>query len=338
MKKLLALLLATAFVIAGIAPAQAGIVWEYDSNWVGQSYPAPWSTMDVNGSLREGETHSVSFSATIPAGATCEIWIVATTGVLFNTQGNTGSVSGSSSSLISGAAGTQQQYWTVFHCTQAVAPTFAGYSSRIAKVTFETPPPPVVVTPTTPIAKPTLAAVPATESSIVGGAQLTIAGTGLSTVTSVTVGGVNATVISKTESSVTIEIPASQVTGSVDIVVSTPQGSVTASSSIVYKALPIVKTKTLTGFTATAKALTAAQKGQVKALLTANPTLTELTCAAKTTGVKASKTELTKATTLAKATCAYAQTLKKSLVTKTSASQTLPKAKASRTVLLTLKN
>lgn len=528
MKKLISLFAAAAMIFAGIAPAQAGIVWEYDSRWVGQSYPATWSTMNVNGSLREGEAHTVSFSATIPTGATCEIWIVAIGGILYNTQGNTGAVSGVSNSIVSGAAGTQEQYWTVFHCTQAVAPTFAGYSSRIAQVTFEAAPQlgaptnfivsaqtattafatwgiangatgytvtatpggatcttaqnfcvisgltagetynfsvvatsgsatglavssgpvllrePVIVAvflsnlvlkagetataqyslqgtsanptitwyrcnstvgamPTPPSAsdcssvgsgasytltagdvgkyvtahvfvnntdpqgqmtavsntavlasgavapapvadpagKPTIVNIPNPIVSVAGGTQVTITGTGLAGVTSVTIGGVPALVVSKTDTTVVVQVPNSTKVGLADLTVTNAQGSVTSKSAIVYTTNPVLKitkTKSISGFTASSKALTSAQKSAVKSLITANPTLTQLSCAAKTVGVAASKSELAKAKSLATVTCAYAKSLKKTLVTSASASQSLPKSKASRSVLLTLKN
>jgi hypothetical protein len=192
-----------------------------------------------------------------------------------------------------------------------------------------------------PAGKPTIVNVVNPIVSVAGGTQVTITGTGLSGVTAVTVGGLPAIVVSKTDTTVVVQVPVSTKTGLADLSISNDKGSVISKSAIVYTTNPVLKvtkTKTITGFTASSKALTAAQKSAVKTLITVNPTLTELTCAAKTTGVKASKTELAKATTLAKATCAYAKTVKKTLVTKTSAAQTLPKAKASRTVLLTLKN
>jgi hypothetical protein len=192
-----------------------------------------------------------------------------------------------------------------------------------------------------PAGKPTIVNIPNPIVSVAGGTQVTITGTGLSGVTAVTVGGLPAIVVSKTDTTVVVQVPVSTKTGLADLTVTNDKGSVTSKSAIVYTINPVLKitkTKNITGFTASSKDLTAAQKSAVKTLITANPTLTELTCAAKTTGIKASKAELAKATTLAKATCAYAKTVKKTLVTKTSAAQTLPKAKASRTVLLTLNN
>ncbi len=192
-----------------------------------------------------------------------------------------------------------------------------------------------------PAGKPTVMNIPNPIVSVAGGTEVTITGTGLAGVTSVTVGGLQAIVVSKTDTTVVVQVPISTKTGVADLVVTNDKGSVTSKSAIIYTTNPVIKvtkTKTLTGFTASQKVLTAAQKTAVKTLVTANPTLTTLSCAAKTTGVAASKSELAKAKSQATATCAYAKSIKKSLIVSSSASQTLPKSKASRTVALTLKN
>ncbi len=192
-----------------------------------------------------------------------------------------------------------------------------------------------------PAGKPTIVNIPNPIVSVAGGTEVTITGTGLAGVTSVTIGGVPAIVVSKTDTSVVVKVPNATKVGLADLTVTNSKGSITSKSAIIYTTNPVIKvtkTKTLTGFTASQKVLTAAQKTAVKALITANPTLTILSCAAKTTGVAASKSELAKAKTLATATCAYAKSLKKTLIVSSSASQTLPKSKASRTVALTLKN
>lgn len=192
-----------------------------------------------------------------------------------------------------------------------------------------------------PAGKPTIVNIPNPIVSVAGGTEVTITGTGLAGVTAVTVGGLPAIVVSKTDTTVVVQVPLSTKTGLADLTVTNDKGSVTSKSAIVYTTNPILKitkTKSIAGFKASSKSLTSAQKSVVKTLITANPTLTQLSCAAKTVGVTASKTELAKAKTLATATCVYAKSVKKTLVTSISASQSLPKAKASRTVLLTLKN
>jgi hypothetical protein len=189
--------------------------------------------------------------------------------------------------------------------------------------------------------KPTVVNIANPIVSVSGGAEVTITGTGLASVTGVTVGGLPAIVVSKSDKSVVIKVPVSTKTGLADLIITNDKGSVTSSSAIIYANNPVVsvtKTKTITGFTARQKTLTTAQKTAVRALITANPTLTTLSCAARTTGVASNKTELAKAKTLATATCAYAKTLKKTLIVSSTASQTLPKSKASRSVALTLRN
>jgi len=192
-----------------------------------------------------------------------------------------------------------------------------------------------------PAGNPTIVNIPNPIVSVAGGTEVTITGTGLAGVTAVTVGGLPAIVVSKTDTTIVVQVPVSTKTGLADLTITNSKGSVTSKSAIIYTTNPVIKitkTKTITGFKAGQKVLTAAQKTAVKTLITANPTLTTLACAAKTTGVASNKTELAKAKTLATATCAYAKTLKKTLIVSSTASQTLPKSKASRTVALTFKN
>jgi hypothetical protein len=170
---------------------------------------------------------------------------------------------------------------------------------------------------------------------------VTITGTGLAGVTAVTIGGLPAIVVSKTDTTVVVQVPVSTKTGLADLTITNDKGSVTAPSAIIYTTNPVIKitkTRTITGFKAGQRVLTASQQAAVRALITANPTLTTLSCAAKTTGVRASAAELARTRTLATATCAYAKTLKKTLIVSSTATQTLPKSKASRTVALTLNN
>jgi len=192
-----------------------------------------------------------------------------------------------------------------------------------------------------PDGKPTVVNIPNPIVSVAGGTEVTITGTGLAGVTGVTVGGLPAIVVSKTDTTVVVQVPVSTKVGLADLTITNDKGSVTSKSAIIYALNPVIKitkTRTITGFKAGQKVLTAAQKTAVKSLISANPTLTTLSCAAKTTGVASNKTELAKAKTLATATCAYAKTLKKTLIVSSTASQTLPKSKASRSVALTFKN
>lgn len=192
-----------------------------------------------------------------------------------------------------------------------------------------------------PDGKPTVVNIPNPIVSVAGGTEVTITGTGLAGVTGVTVGGLPAIVVSKTDTTVVVQVPVSTKTGLADLTITNSKGSVTATSAIIYALNPVIKitkTKTITGFKAGQKVLTAAQKTAVRTLITANPTLTTLSCAARTIGIRASKAELARTKTLAAATCAYAKTLKKTLIVSSTATQALPKSKAARTVALTFKN
>jgi hypothetical protein len=192
-----------------------------------------------------------------------------------------------------------------------------------------------------PDGKPTVVNIPNPIVSVAGGTEVTITGTGLAGVTGVTVGGLPAIIVSKTDTTVIVLVPVSTKTGLADLTITNSKGSVTATSAIVYTTNPVIKitkSRTVAGFKAGQKVLTAAQKTAVRTLITANPTLTTLSCAARTIGIRASKAELARTKTLAAATCAYAKTLKKTLIVSSTATQALPKSKASRTVALTFKN
>jgi hypothetical protein len=192
-----------------------------------------------------------------------------------------------------------------------------------------------------PAGNPTIVNIPNPIVSVAGGTEVTITGTGLAGVTGVTIGGLPAIVVSKTDTTVVVQVPVSTKTGLADLTITNSKGSVTATSAIIYALNPVIKitkTKTITGFKAGQKVLTAAQKTAVRTLITANPTLTTLSCAARTIGIRASKAELARPKTLAAATCAYAKTLKKTLIVSSTATQALPKSKAARTVALTFKN
>jgi hypothetical protein len=192
-----------------------------------------------------------------------------------------------------------------------------------------------------PAGNPTIVNIPNPIVSVAGGTEVAITGTGLAGVTAVTIGGLPAIVVSKTDTTVVVQVPVSTKVGLADLTITNNKGSVTSKSAIIYALNPVIKitkTKTITGFKAGQKVLTAAQKTAVRTLITANPTLTTLSCAARTIGIRASKAELARTKTLAAATCAYAKTLKKTLIVSSTATQALPKSKAARTVALTFKN
>jgi hypothetical protein len=99
-----------------------------------------------------------------------------------------------------------------------------------------------------PAGKPTVVNIPNPIVSVAGGTEVTITGTGLAGVTSVTVGGLPAIVVSKTDTTVVVQVPISTKTGVADLVVTNDKGSVTSKSAIIYTTNPVIqvtKTKTI---------------------------------------------------------------------------------------------
>jgi hypothetical protein len=144
----------------------------------------------------------------------------------------------------------------------------------------------VVPTPS-PDGKPTIVAIPNATVPVSGGTEIIISGTGLAGVTSVTIGGVLAEIVSKTDNAITVKVPTSSQTGAADVVVTNDKGSATKASAVVYTSnqtpnpapttspvTPIspatgVVTKTLSiaNFAATQVTLSSAQKALVKKLI-----------------------------------------------------------------------
>lgn len=216
----------------------------------------------------------------------------------------------------------------------------------------------IAPTPTpAPDGKPTIISIPNPIVNISGGTQITITGTGLSGVTTVTLGGILTEVISRTDTSLVVKVPSSNQTGAVDVVVTNDKGSATKASAVIYTSTqnpnptpttppvtPVVpggvaaaKTLSISNFTAKQVTLSAAQKTSVKKLITTNPTLTKLVCTAKSTGPSMSAKDLAYAKSRAAATCAYAATLRKNLYVNSSGSAGISKTSL-RNVTLTLKN
>jgi hypothetical protein len=99
---------------------------------------------------------------------------------------------------------------------------------------------PIFVTSVADCPAPTVSGISVSTGSANGGSSVTISGTNLWNVNSVTVGGVQATITSLPNTgSVTIKTPAGNI-GAQAIVVSTPGPSVTASQSFTYSAPPVI--------------------------------------------------------------------------------------------------
>ena len=200
-----------------------------------------------------------------------------------------------------------------------------------------------------PEGKPVISNIPDKQVSVVGGTEIVINGTGFTGVTSVTVNGVAAKVVKSTDTSIVVSIPASTTQGLVDLVVTTPKGATTASSALAYVATPIAlpqpvvtvkvtKSASLKPFVAKVVILTAVQKKEIKAFVSANSKLNSLKCVATTSGVKKSSTELKAAVARAKNACAYAKSLNGALKSSFSGSQGMATGKVSKLVKLSLSN
>lgn len=192
-----------------------------------------------------------------------------------------------------------------------------------------------------PDGKPLIAEIPTRQISVVGGTTITITGTGFTGVTSVLVNGTAATVLSATDTTLVISVPASTQVGLVDLAVTTPKGTVTEASALAYVAKQASissKKKTLTGFSGSVTKLSTKQKAEIKAFVKANSTMPKLTCAASTVGVKKSSTEAKAALARAKAACSYAASVSKNVFTSSNGAQGKTSGKVSKLVTLTISN
>lgn len=89
------------------------------------------------------------------------------------------------------------------------------------------------------LAAPTITSVTPSTGSTAGGQSVTLSGTGLSGATAVTLGGSAASITANTASAITITTPA-HASGAVNVVVSTPAGTVTATNGYTYGSGPSV--------------------------------------------------------------------------------------------------
>lgn len=176
--------------------------------------------------------------------------------------------------------------------------------------------------PADPDGKPAVNDISNREVSIEGGTSIVLSGTNLGGVTSVTINGVEAKIVSKSDSSVTITVPPSTgKSGLVDLAVTNSVGTAMAPSAISYVTKPTVsyptKTGSISGFSATGYVLSVTQKLAIKKLVSSVPAYTQISCTGDVVGVKASAAQKSLALKRANATCNYAKTINKSLVVKT---------------------
>jgi hypothetical protein len=192
-----------------------------------------------------------------------------------------------------------------------------------------------------PDGKPLIAEIPTRQISVVGGTTITINGTGFTGVTSVLVNGVAATVISATDTTLIISVPASNQVGLVDVAVTTPKGTATEASALAYVAKQATissKSKVLTGFTGSTTKLSSKQKSEIKAFVKANASLPKLVCSASTVGVKKSTAETKAALSRARAACSYAASLSANIFVASKGSQGKTTGSVKKLVALTLSN
>jgi titin len=192
-----------------------------------------------------------------------------------------------------------------------------------------------------PDGKPLIAEIPTRQISVVGGTTITINGTGFTNVTSVLVNGVAATVLSATDTTLIISVPASNQVGLVDVAVVTPKGTVTEASALAYVAKQASissKSRTLTGFAGSATKLTAKQKAEIKAFVRANASLPKLVCAATTAGVKKTTAETKATQARARAACSYASSISANVFTATKATHGKTSGKVTKLVTITISN
>jgi hypothetical protein len=173
-----------------------------------------------------------------------------------------------------------------------------------------------------------------------GGTTLTINGTNLETVSSVTINGVKATIISSTSTTLVVQVPpTTDRAGLVDLVIENQKGSFSSSLALNYvSGSPVVyaaKKLNLNWPSATSKILTTSQKLKIKSFAKLAAGYIKLTCIGDVTGVKSSSSQKAIALARAKAVCSYAKTLNPAIMTLTSGVQSKSSGKILRTVKLT---
>lgn len=191
--------------------------------------------------------------------------------------------------------------------------------------------------------KPAVTDIPVREIPLLGGTTLVINGTNLSDVTSVQINGVQAVIISKTNTTLTIQAPASaNKAGLVDLTITNAKGSVTSNSALSYvqnlTAVSKPKTLSITGFSASTVTLSASLKAKIKNFLLASKGYTKLACVGDVRGLRLSAAQKASALARAKAACVYAKTLNSGLFTNFSGVQSKLTGAITRLVTLTLSN
>ena len=149
-------------------------------------------------------------------------------------------------------------------------------------------------------------------SPVAGGDQLTITGRKLAEVASVTLGGKPARIISKSESSVVVEIPANTV-GMAKLVFTSTDGVITFVNAVDYQdapavfSLPVQTTGKITGFKPDRAEVPALQNAVIRALLSGASPASTLICVGQSSSATVNRVALAVAKARAANVCAIAQ-------------------------------
>lgn len=223
------------------------------------------------------------------------------------------------------------------HVTNAWSDAQFATGSSPAVVSVNAPAPQPVRDPD---GKPAVTAIPVRDIPVTGGTTLTINGTNLEAVSSVSINGVKATIISSTPTTLVVQVPpTADRAGLVDLVVENQKGSFSSSLALNYVAgSPVVyaaKKLSLNWPSATSKTLSTSQKLKIKSFTKLADGYINLTCIGDVTGIKFSSSQKAMALARAKAVCTYAKSLNPAIMTLPSGAQSEVSGKISRTVKLT---
>lgn len=197
------------------------------------------------------------------------------------------------------------------------------------------------VPPADPSGKPAVNEISNREIAVEGGTTIVLTGTNLGGVTSITIDGVEAKIVNKSDTSVTVMVPANPgKTGLVDLVVTGSAGTSTNAKALSYILKPVIalatKSTKLSGFTATRYSLSTSQKLAIKKLVVSATGYKKIACIGDVTGLKASATQRSLALKRAVASCAYAKSVNKSLTVKASSKQSRTTGSIQRLVYLSI--
>ncbi len=339
------------------AMVKASNAWVFGTKtaYNGQVTLAAPTPLQVSGTLtsnwKVGDVVTFSPMVTgVPSHTDIQWYRCDTSVAALNAQPNCQIILGETSYTYELAAADLGKYVTAFiHVINPVSDVMKTFANSRVTLAGTTPTPsPTSSSTTSPTPTPTptddgrprVNPSPSLDVPLSGGATIVISGTNLGTVTTVTVNGVVARIVSSTDKSIVIEIPSSTKPGVADIVISSSKGSVTSPSALNYVGETSVKVPpkslTIKGFSAKSYVLTTTMKSQIKAFVMANPGFETAICVGDSSGLKKAATELSLALARAKSACAYAKSLSTKLKATAVGRQTNSVGVLARFVALTL--